>query len=162
MKAKQIENALAPLKGMRLRFLGRATNMLWIEFGNLCEVRAFKGGLKTVGQWAIHIQCPWRITKARRIVVAYHDYYYDPKGDALNDWDARGKNRFDHIAKTLNSRFKSLPIGILSTSVDDFGGFVMKLAHGYQLEVFPDGSLPDAELWRIFQPNMDKKHFVVK
>lgn len=44
-----IRQALTPLVGLRLRRAGRAANMLWVQFGEMREVAAYRGGAKTVG-----------------------------------------------------------------------------------------------------------------
>jgi len=75
-----IHQALAPLVGLPFRCIGRATNLLWLHFGELHEVSDRRGGTKDVGDWAVHIQCPWRISRHGRILIAYHDYYYSPDG----------------------------------------------------------------------------------
>ena len=108
MKTTTIQEALTPVVGLPLRCIGRAANMLWLHFGEMRIVPAHGGGTKTVGDWAIHVQCPWRISQLGRIVIAYHDFYYSPDGDALDDWDTLGKSRFDSVAARLCTEFRQL------------------------------------------------------
>ena len=116
-----------------------------------------------MGEWAIHIQCPWRICRDGRIVVAYRDYYYSPEGDALDDWETSGKSRFDHLTQTLRTEFAASPPKVLSVSTDDVGGFSLAFSDNYRFDVFPDDSRLDdhAEHWRLFEPQTERDHFVV-
>jgi hypothetical protein len=82
MDTTAIQQALTPLVGLALRCAGRATNMLWVHFGEMHEVAAYRGGTKTVGDWAIHVQCAWRLCRRGRIEIAYRDYCYSPDGNA--------------------------------------------------------------------------------
>jgi len=163
MNTTAIQQALTPLVGLPLRSIGRAANLLWLHFGEMREVATRRGGTKTVGDWAIHVQCAWLLCRDGRIVVAYRDYYYSPDGDALDDWDTPGKSRFDQSATALSVEFASASPSVLSVTTDDVGGFSLALGHDYRLDVFPDDSSHDeyAEHWRLFEPQADSEHFVV-
>jgi hypothetical protein len=157
-----IQQALTPVVGLPLRCIGRAANLLWLHFGEMRTVPARGGGTKTFGQWAIHVQCPWRICQLGRIVVAYHDYYYSPEGDALDDWDSPGKSRFDSLAAGLCAEFEARPPVVASVAPDDVGGFSLLFVADYRLDVFPDDSDDSSERWRVFQPGDTSKHFVFR
>ena len=164
MSPTVIEQALKKLVGLPLRCVGRATNMLWLQFGEMREVPAFRGGMRTVGQWAIHVQCAWRVCRRGQIEVAYRDYYYSPEGDALDDdWDIPGKSRFDHLAEILNGVLDETSPSVVSVTTDDVGGFSLSLSHDYRLDVFPGETSRDnsSEHWRLFEPASDREHFVV-
>jgi hypothetical protein len=163
VNSKTIQLAFKPLVGLPLQSIGRAANMLWIHFGKMREVPTRKGGKKKVGQWAIHVSCPWRIVHLEKIVVAYHDYYRSPSGKYLEDWDSFGKSQFDCAAKSLNKKFKSVPPKLLSAVADDVNGFTLNLSQDFRLDVFPDDSFKsgNTEHWRLFEPAMETKHFVV-
>ncbi len=162
MKGTDIRQALQPLIGLPFRCLGRAANMLWIQFGELVEAPGHGGGVRRVGQWAVHVQCAWRLTRLESILVAYRDFYYDPQGEPLDDWDTPGKSQFDHITNTLNEEFKAFPPCVLSVVGDNVGGFAMQLSRDCRLDVFPDQSKQqdNSEHWRIFQPGAGTKHFI--
>ena len=155
-----IQQALAPLVGLPLHSIGRAANMVWLHFGEMREVSVRGGGTKTVGDWAIHIQCPWRISRSGRIVIAYHDFYYSPDGGDLEDWDKLGASQFDSAATSLRTEFEAVPPVVASVQTDDVGGFSIRFSQDYQLDVFPDTSFDSSEHWRIFQPRVDSGHFV--
>jgi hypothetical protein len=124
------------------------------------EVAVRSGGTKMVGDSAIHVQCPWRISRLGRIVIAYHDFYYNPGGKALDDWDSMGKSRFDSVAALLCTEFETTPSLVASGDVDDVGGFSLLFSRDYRLDVFPDDSLDSSEHWRIFKPGDRSRHFV--
>jgi hypothetical protein len=155
-----IHQALTPLVGLPFRCIGRATNLLWLHFGELHEVSERRGGTKIVGDWAVHIQCPWRICRHGRILTGYNDYYYAPDGEPVEDWDVVGKTRFDLAASTLCDEFAKIPPVVTSVQVDDVGGFFVHFGGDYRLDVFPDESDETSEHWRIFQPSVGSKHFV--
>lgn len=163
MNTSAIQQALTPLVGLSLRSIGRAAGMLWLQFGNMREVPTRHGGTKTVGDWAIHVQCSWRLCRRGRIVVARRDYFYSPEGDTLDDWDIPGKSRFDQLAKSLSVEFESASPFVLAINIDDVGGFALVLSHDYRLDVFPDDSGHGEydEHWRLLKPQIDGEHFVV-
>ena len=113
------------------------------------------------GQFTSHVLGASSIIK--KIVVAYRDYYYDPAGEYLEDWDSFGKNQFDRAAKSLNRKFNSVPPKVLSVAADGVNGFTLNMGRSFRLDVFPDNSLESGnpELWRLFEPSSGKKHFVV-
>jgi hypothetical protein len=51
-------NAFEVLIGLRLSIVRRAADMLVLHFGN---IRAHSSGKGTVGDYALHVQCPWRL-----------------------------------------------------------------------------------------------------
>jgi hypothetical protein len=165
MNTDAIQQALTPLVGLPLRSVGRTAILLWLDFGEMHEVAGHAGGTKTVGDWAIQVQCSWRLCRRGRIEVAYRDYYFSPEGDALDDWVTPGKSRFDHIAQVLSSKFETSPPVVRSFTTDDVGGFSLALSGDYRLDVFPDDSNSDDYSehwhWRLFAPGSDKEHFVV-
>ena len=160
MNTTTIHQALAPLVGHPLRTIGRAANMVWLHFGEMREVTTRDGGTKTVGDWAVHVQCPWRISKRGRIVIAYRDFYYSPVGDVLDDWDTAGASQFDSAAVSLRTEFETDPPVVTSVQPEDVVGFSIYFSHDYRLDVFPDCSSDLSEYWRIFQPGDSSKHFV--
>lgn len=62
---RSIEAALAPLVGLPLWASGRAGDLQWFQFGAKHAVVAQSGSAKgterTVGDYALHVQCAWRI-----------------------------------------------------------------------------------------------------
>jgi hypothetical protein len=163
MNPTAIQQALTSLVGLPLYSISRVSNMLILYFGKMREVATRRGGKVMIGEWALHIQCAWRLCRLGRIVVAYRDYYYDPDGDSLKDWETSGKSRFDQVAAALCIEFGAAAPFVLTVTTDDVGGFSLALNYDLRLDVFPDDSNCDeyAEHWRLFQPRTGNDHFVV-
>jgi hypothetical protein len=134
--------------------------LLWIQFGELRESLSPRGQLRTVGEWALHIQCPWRIRQRTNLVVASGDFYYSSAGEPLDDWDSPGNSKFDVTAATLEGELSASPPSVTSIRIDEVGGFTIELTNDYRLDVFPDRSILNTEHWRLFQPGIDQSHFV--
>jgi hypothetical protein len=152
-----IQETLAPLVGLPLRCIGRAADLLWVQFGNLRELANIRGGTRTVGDWALHVQCPWRITQPPTILVARGDCYYEASSGEPYDWATAGESRFDRYALSLNKEFKFSPPLVKAVDVDVVGGFSLRFNSAYIFEVFPDKSSDsDSEHWRLFQPAVSR------
>jgi hypothetical protein len=160
MEISSIHQALTPLVGLPIRCIGRAMNLLWLQFGELHRVPNRRGGTKVVGDWAVHVQCPWRLIRHDRILVGYHDFYYTPDGGPAKDWHAGERTRFDDVTSMICAEFDKMPPVVASVQVDDVGGFSVRLSSEHRLDVFPDRSDETCDQWRIFQPGVDSKHFV--
>ena len=156
-----IQKALAPLIALPLRCIGRAADLLWVHFGEFREIPYRKGGTRTVGDWALHVQCPWQFARPPSILIARSDCFYAADSSEPYDWDAAGKSRFDGRAGPLNREFESSPPRVVAVAADSVGGFTLRFDSGHVLEVFPDdGTVSGSECWRIFRPGRDERHFV--
>jgi hypothetical protein len=161
----KVEEALQVLVGLPLWSAGRAGNLEWFHFGPKVDLLRRDGSLKTVGAYAIHIQCAWRIRNKSSIIVASRDRLYragdDPYYDLEDfDWDEPGANRCDERTAILFSAPSSASLLVEMVRADNVGGFVIGLSQGIFLEAFPDDSL-EGERWRFFQPGRDVDHFVM-
>src|SRR3954468_14716738 len=56
-----IEKATRPLVGKSCWYLGRAVNMAMFGFGEWRKTTSRKGGMVDVTEYALHVQCHWRI-----------------------------------------------------------------------------------------------------
>jgi hypothetical protein len=135
------------------------------QFG---AIRPHPSGKGTVGSFALHIQCPWRIVTADRIITGSADYYEPPAdGTDVNQDDHLQGNlqrvRLRELLGGYDPKTKSFVneqnrLAVEAVHADRYGGISLILAGGFRLEVFPNGS--DAEDWRFFSPD-DNNHFVV-
>jgi len=165
MKMREhIEDGLKPLLGRRLWGSRRAADMEMFHFGERVPTTDSGGKRVEVGEYALHVQCAWRIVGPGGIFVGSGDAYEPPDGltEASRpefDWE-KGNRRDERMQHFLAIEH---PEGLLveSISADDVGGFGLDLNGKFQLEVFPHDSLPD-EYWRLLRPGVDKAHFVVK
>jgi hypothetical protein len=158
----ETEIALRQLHKLPLLSIGAASTLLWIHFGQETTVTNRRGGTKTVGTWAIHIQCPWRIVSQQGIFTGSGDLWEpavlgNDGRDELFDAN-KDTRRFDVQIK----RFLSDAQGALvkKIAVDDSGGFRLFLERSYVIEVFPICS-QEIECWRLFQPGKSEDHFGV-
>jgi hypothetical protein len=159
---EQIQQALDSLIGMALWSSGRAADLEWFQFGRRRTVAA-RSGTKEVGEYALHIQCGWRIRRGDQVVVGGRDLYYPPEENDGPmddfDWDVQGANRRDkRIAALFQNETRQFLVR--KVEVGEAGGFTIIFDDEYALDVFPDDSLSD-EHWRIFKPSAEEPHFVV-
>lgn len=162
--AAQVEQHLRPLVGLPLSVARRAADLRNFQFG---AMRAVERG--TVGEWALHIQCPWRIEGPEGIVTGRSDLWKPTETPV--DWDSwdyeQGNVQDQRMLEWLGApdpatRSCRNVTGLLVVEQvvgDDYGGAVIHLSGGYRLVLFPAGTA--SEDWRLFQPGTDGPHFVV-
>lgn len=161
-KFGQAEVALSQLVGLPFLYAGAAGTLLWVHFGDEVEIPDMRGGARTVGAWALHIDCPWRITGLDGVLTGSGDYWEPPalgedgrdeNFDAYND-----RTRFDVQIRNFVSEFRGACVK--NIAVDSAGGFRLSIGRWNSLEAFPVNS-QDIECWRLFQPGNSTDHFVV-
>jgi hypothetical protein len=166
MMKQEIEKALAVLAGKAMWRCTRAADLAAFQFGARRASLTWKGEPCEIGEYALHVQCTWRITQHEKVIVARRDLYYPAdytdlrQGIPANfDWDIQGGNRHDRLLKEFfQDGTRSYMVERIE--VGDAGAFRVILENGFSLEVFPDDSL-DGEHWRLFKPDMGEPHFVV-
>ncbi|AUO13532.1 hypothetical protein [Priestia megaterium] len=159
------KSKLDKLVGLNLRYAGRASNLFWLGFGEKILVTR-RGKKEEVAEYALHIQCSWRIAKGYKIVVGSLDFY-SPRTGLENEnehfeWGIQGNNRFDERIESFIKDINEHTI-LERVDSDEVGGLKIFLSQGYLLEVFPDTSEDDeySEFWRLFNRKEDSPHFVV-
>jgi hypothetical protein len=163
---EEIENALAPLRGLKVWGPARAVNMLSLQFGESRARISPISGPREVGEYALHVQCPWRVTKGARLVVGSGDLLTpaDPKVDRETwDWDVVGATWWDEQIREFFEK-NSISLEVEAVIVDAFGGFRLICSGDVTFEVFPTASAAPhdvSEYWRLFRPGGSIKHFVV-
>lgn len=161
----RIESATAVLIGRTLWAGRRAADMATFQFGARKKVSDFFGRPSEVGEYALHVQCAWRITRDDQVVVGSRDLYYpadyhDVSEDLPSefDWD-RDPNRRDKLLGTLFGN-GTRELVVQDVEVGAAGNLRIVLSDEYSLEVFPNDSL-NHEHWRLFRPGVEEPHFVV-
>lgn len=160
----EIERSLSALVGLPLWGSGRAADMEMFAFGERRVVPDRRGEPVEVGQYALHVQCAWRLVEADRIVVASRDYFYSAGNPDVEppdfDHDQPGANRRDERIKAFFSHCgEDLPV-VQRVEADRVGSLRIAMSRDVTLDVFPNGSLED-EYWRFFTPRSNASHFVV-
>ena len=154
--------ALQPLCGMRLSAIGAAADMLWVHFGELTTVPTRSGGMKKVGEWALHLQCPWRFVRGGAIVLASSDFYYDAETGEHHDQDSDRDSVYARHEKLLSELVDGQKTTVLRIESIEAGAFEIRFAEDLKLSIMPVHSTsgPKMESWRFFQPDRDGPHFV--
>jgi hypothetical protein len=158
---------LTPLVGLRLVIARRAADLRNFQFG---QVRALKSG--TVGDHALHVQCPWRFEGPDGILTGLSDLWEPAEVSENVDWDSwhydRDENLQDRQLGTLLGSYDPATRSFVNQTeylvveevrADNCGGATIRLSGGYRLVLFPAGIR--GEDWRLFRPGTDEPHFVV-
>jgi hypothetical protein len=163
---------LQPLIGLKLSRMALAADMRTLQFGN---TEARKGG-GAVGEYALHVQCPWRLEGKTGIITGSGDLYvpYEKSEEQEEsfDWEEGGSLQDRVLRELLRGYDENTKQIVNSTNLlvvedihaDSAGGFCLTLSGGYRFAVFPNGTRSEA--WRLFRPSRDghksnEKHFVV-
>ena len=145
---------LQPLVGLRLSASYRAADMPMLHFGTMRKV---DGG--TVGDFALHVQCPWRIEAGDRIVTGRDDLFEPAEVTDDFDWSAWDWDGNETLQdKSMSEFIATVSPVVEGVTTDAHGGATLRMSGGYSLVLFPTGT--QSEDWRIFRPDGDK-HFVV-
>jgi hypothetical protein len=165
--AEAIMDQLKPLVGLRLAIARRAADLRNFQFG---QIRAVEGG--TVGEYALHIQCPWRFERPDGILTGRSDLWQPAEASEEVDWDTwhyeRNENLQDrklgtllgsHDPATRSFVNQTEHLVVEEVRADNCGGVTIQLSGGYRLVLFPAGIR--GEDWRLFRPDTDEPHFVV-
>jgi len=157
-------NALSPLIGEPLSDIGRAVDLALVCFGRYVDVPDYDGFAQPVPEYALYLQCPFRLAGDGEVLLASQDMYY-PGDDPLGNrerfrCDVAGATWFDARAFALRPFLQSRMPTVARVDVDMFGGIRLELSHGLLLEAFPVTSFPHEE-WRFFKHRSNVPHFVV-
>jgi uncharacterized protein DUF6968 len=176
----QIARAFAPVYGLKLSIARNAGSMKNFQFGTIMPHPTGKG---TIGQYALHIQCPWRMVvpqcawkvPTKNLILTGSGDWWEPTESGENfDWDDWNKNRltpslqqkalaelfqeYDEATKSWINISDQLVVEQVES--DDYGGLDIHLSGGHRLQVFPDGR--SGEHWRLFEPSTEAPHFVME
>ena len=151
-----MENPASVLIGKPLWRCTRAADMACFQFGARHKSKTFDGRDCEVGDYALHIQCSWRIIRGDEILVGKEDLYEPDAAasDAVFDWrkanlqDARVRKLFADDQRQFT---------VVGTAFRAGGELDILFDDELRLELFPNSSLQthDMEHWRLFAPSMD-------
>jgi hypothetical protein len=159
-----IQTNLEQLVGLVLSIARRAADMRVLHFGAVQQV---EGG--TVGQYALHIQCPWRLDGPVGVITGSEDLWERASGDTPFDWNYEDSpnlqdSRLAEVLRGYDTDTQShintsglLEVTHIEASVA--GDATIYLSGGYRLVLFPCGTRREA--WRIFSPEAEAIHFIV-
>jgi hypothetical protein len=159
----KIEQHLQHLIGLKLTSSSRAANMECLKFGDLLLERNSAGEEFQIGEYGLHLQCPWRITDESKILIGWLDLYEpideNAEYDENFDWDRPNGNLRD---SKIHELIKGKDLLVTFVVADNFGGFDLLFNGKMKLSVFPAYSKSDeySEHWRLLS-RTPKYHFVV-
>jgi hypothetical protein len=159
----EIDKAVSILVGLRLTTDGRAVDMVTLGFGPVREEET-RGKLRTIAQYALHIQCPWRLMGGGVVLAGYTDWRFPPAGVSNHGFvpsDAHLTRR-DELVRSFRSHGSDAHV-VESAEGATAGDLRVVFADGCVLEVFPDFATPDDhdEYWRLFPTGNLERHFLV-
>ncbi|MCI0499591.1 MAG: hypothetical protein L0Y36_07920, partial [Planctomycetales bacterium] len=103
--SEQIIAHIKPLIGLQLSYVRRAADMCNFGFG---QVRPVEKG--TVAEYALHVQCPWRIESSEGIVTGRLDLWEPAElveGEDIESWDYERGNLQDVLINELLGGYDS-------------------------------------------------------
>jgi hypothetical protein len=149
---------LTDLIGKTMWTCRRAADMATFQFGRRIPVNDYFNRPTEIGEYALHVQCSWRIAQGDLVLVGSRDLLY-PAHYSDNDqipehfdWD-RQPNRRDRL---LSELFQDGRRGLAVIGVDVGTGDAprIRFGEGYSLQLFPDDSLGH-EHWRLLAAQVD-------
>jgi hypothetical protein len=153
---QQLILALSQIVGLPLTAARRAADMQTFQFGPLRPVD--RG---SVGDFALHVQCPWRIEGPDGIVTGRLDLWEPVEENAPfnENWSyEESPNLQDaRLERWLAECEGSLVVK--SVDADEFGGASIRFDRGFVLRMFPAGTR--GEDWRLFRPKTGTAHLVI-
>ena len=157
MPDTQAINTLNSILGKPLRYIKRCSDMIDIGFGDMIKELNSKGKTQIKPEFAIHIQCPFRVIIEGSIVVGSEDIYIPQNtSEGSLDLDALRSTRFDVIVESLNSYMGNECVNnVILGSLGDITIELTKLT----IQALVVGS-SENEDWRFLELTGDKKHLV--
>jgi hypothetical protein len=157
---KELKKSLQVLMGLELTRTTRAANMQCFQFGNLQP-----DGKGFIEEFGLHIQCPWRLTNKKEIIVGSEDLFEQPTENADYDpdfeWDKPMANLRDvKLQKLLDTQ----QLKVNEVATDYYGGLEIKFNDDLCLTLFPTLSGKDefSEYWRLLNNKLESgSHLVV-
>ncbi|MCW3105546.1 MAG: Uncharacterized protein JWQ09_52 [Segetibacter sp.] len=156
----KINKILSDLIGLPLTRTTRAANIECLKFGSVYRTDK-DGGKNNIGEFALHLTCPWRLTNETHIIVGSDDLYQQADETAEYDEDY---NYHEFNANLRDVKLDKLinenKLSIVSANADKYGGLEICFDNNIKLTVFPDlTSKADNEYWRLIDfRNERSKH----
>jgi hypothetical protein len=140
--------AVGRLIGLPWTGLGRATDLVWCLFGDTVSWRNYKGEVTERSEFALHLQCPFRIILDDELVLGSLDLY-----EPLKSEQPTLPAQTDNSTTLFDLRVEELSIGntlsrVISATVGRPGDITLILDSGLKLEAFITSTAGD-EAWRV-------------
>lgn len=145
---------LLRLKGLPLTMACHAGDCTMFDFG-LTNPNITRRGIVYFSDYALHVQCGWRLTQGERIVAGYADLFEQSRVGESNGDDLLTERlaELNHMTERLVVR--NARITTCFTLTIDF-------QDNFLLEILPQSSCTSQELefWRLFESVTAGKHIV--
>lgn len=148
-------NTFDVLIGLRLSIVRRAADMLGLHFGN---IRPHPSGEGTVADYALHVQCAWRMNSPKGTLTGRDDLWeYAGAGERPPNWsyedglslqDKKFGELFVRDESTRSWVNESDGFTVTAAQQTKRGDVTLALANGYGILLFPTGCTSEA--WRLF------------
>ena len=158
-------DVLQCLVGLPWSIARRAASMANFHFGEITY-----HGKGSIGQFGLHIQCPWRIEHSGKVFTGASDLWEPANPQEEVDWSTwdyeKNENLRDYLLQELlkgtcpvtgSSQNETDLLVVQVVKVDAFGGVRISMSGGYSLVIFPEGSV--GEQWRLLA-SPGEGHFV--
>jgi hypothetical protein len=152
------------LVSLKLSIIRRAADMLVLHFG---AVRAHSSGRGTVGEYALHIQCSWRLDRPDGTITGRSDLWeYAGQGKRPDDWsyedglslqDKKLSEVFGEPDERLGWVNRPDGFSVLLVEESTQGDVKISLSNAHSISIFPDSCASEA--WRFFALS-DRLHHV--
>ena len=152
-----MDNPTSLLIGKPLWRCTRTADMACFQFGARHGHKTSEGHDCEVGDYALHVQCSWRMIRGDEILVGRADLYEPPdalKNEAEGYFDWQKENLQDaKVAKLFTDDKRQFTV--VGTALRAAGKLDILFDDELRLEVFPDSSVGDegVEHWRLFAPS---------
>jgi hypothetical protein len=143
--------ATTALEGLRMWGNGRAVDMEMFAFGRRLPRQRGDGSQHEVGEYALHLQCGWRIWHEGGTYVGSRD-----------DFDSMSSDEGER-GRLLRELFERENLVVLAVHTGSAGHLLIRFENGSELEVLPDRAMSEGEPtenWRLFTPGSDAPHLV--
>lgn len=158
------EIMLDMLVGSKLTIVRLYGTMAGFHFGDVR--RHPRGG--TVGAFAFHVDCPWRLDNGESTVTGNYDRWdYPEVGNPPEGWnpDSGPTLRDKKLSELLGMRAQDGSwfnqtgrFVVLTVNVTKWGDVAIEMSGQYFIRAFPTATA--AEAWRLFRPNDEATHII--
>jgi len=126
--------------------------MACFQFGDRHKRKTLHGDESEVGDYALHVQCAWRIIRGDEILVGKEDLYQpeDPRSSPDFNWE-EGNLQDALLRKLFMDGGRQFTV--VGTALRAAGQLDILFDDELRLEVFPNSSrIGDTEHWRLLVP----------
>jgi len=162
---KRVGEALHVLLGLKLCLTKNSGCIRGFHFGEILRV-----GGALMGDFALHVSCPWRIENEQRVITGSGDHFeraddnMDPAWEVGMVWGTFQEQALRALMGGVdvetNACVNRTNLLVVDAIVTDLaGGVQISLSGGYRLKLFPSSAR--GESWRLLPPG-EGPHFVVE